>query len=358
MRRNKQENDKIDNAIIQGLGEGKSIIQIAIEQRISQPTVYTRIKKMKERGVEIPKTSKIRKKQKKQENDEIDDAIIQGLREGKTQSQIAIEQGTTQPAVYYRIKKMKERGLEIPKTSKIRKKQKKQENDEIDDAIIQGLREGKAQSQIAIEQGTTQPAVYYRIKKMKERGVEIPKRQKKQENDKIDNAIIQGLGEGKSIIQIVIEQGISQPTVYRRIKKMKERGVEIPKTPRKRKKQKKQENDKIDNAIIQALGKGKTQSQVAREQGISRQAVSYRIKKMEESQGIGDGKLQVQTEVKPEIMNERIQQKYEEAILYIIQLKHATKDQIIKLAKYYGIDANSFFKKYKAQIRFFNGDYR
>ena len=139
---------------------------------------------------------------------------------------------------------------------------------------------------------------------------------------------------------------------------MKERGVEIPKTPRKRKKQKKQENDKIDNAIIQGLEEGKTQSQIAREQGISRQAVSYRIKKMEESQGIGDGKLQVQTEVKPEIMNERIQQKYEEAILYIIQLKHATKDQIIKLAKYYGIDANSFFEKYKAQIRFFNGDYR
>ncbi len=63
---------------------------------------------------------------------------------------------------------------------------------------------------------------------------------------------------------------------------------------------------------------------------------------------------QVQTEVNQEI----IQEHYEKAMLYIIQLKQATKDQIIKLAKYYGIDANSFFEKYKAQIRFFNGDYR
>ena len=109
MRRNKQENDKIDNAIIQGLGEGKTISQIAIEQGISQQAVSNRIKKMKERGVEIPKTSK-----KKQENDEIDDSIIYGLKEGKTISQIAIEQGISYPAVFNRIKKMKERGVEIP----------------------------------------------------------------------------------------------------------------------------------------------------------------------------------------------------------------------------------------------------
>ena len=261
MRRNKQENDKIDNAIIQGLGEGKTISQIAIEQGISQPAVSNRIKKMKERGVEIPKTSKIRKKQKKQkkqENDEIDDAIINGLKEGKTKSQIAIEQGISQPAVYKRIKKMKERGVEIPKISK-----KKQENDKIDNAIIQGLGEGKTISQIAIEQGISQPAVSNRIKKMKERGVEIPKtskirkkqkKQKKQENDEIDDAIINGLKEGKTKSQIAIKQKISQRAVYKRIKKMKERGVKIP-----AKKITRQEFEKAINNLIKSKNATKTQ---------------------------------------------------------------------------------------------------
>ena len=254
MRRNKQENDKIDNAIIQGLGEGKTISQIVIEQGISQPAVSKRIKKMKERGVEIPKTSKIRKKQKKQEIDEIDNAIIQGLGQGKTKSKIAIEQGICQKTVYNRIKKIKERGVEIPKTSKIRKKQKKQkkqENDEIDDAIINGLKEGKTKSQIAIEQGISKPTVYRRIKKMKERGVEIPK---KQENDEIDDAIIYGLKEGKSIIQIAIEQGICQTSVYKRIKEMKERGVEIP-----AKKITRQEFEKAINNLIKSKNATKDQ---------------------------------------------------------------------------------------------------
>ena len=198
MRRNKQENDKIDNAIIQGLGEGKTISQIAIEQGISKPTVYRRIKKMKERGVEIPKTSK--KKQKKQKNDEIDDAIINGLKEGKTKSQIAIEQGISQQTVYDRIKKMKERGVEIPKISK--KKQKKQENDEIDDSIIYGLKEGKTKSQIAIEQGISPTAVYKRIKKMKERGVEIPaKKITRQEFEKAINNLIKSKNATKDQIK-------------------------------------------------------------------------------------------------------------------------------------------------------------
>ena len=101
---------------------------------------------------------------------------------------------------------MKERGVEIPKTSKIRKKQKKQENDEIDDAIINGLKEGKTKSQIAIEQGISQRAVYKRIKKMKERGVEIPARKiTRQEFEKAINNLIKSKNATKDQIKKLAE---------------------------------------------------------------------------------------------------------------------------------------------------------
>lgn len=228
--------------------------------------------------------------------------------------------------------------------------------------IVEGVDHFKPIEEIAEECNMPVEEVKKRIKKI---GPIITKRneiynetiEQLKNDDYTDEEIANELGISTSQIKKI--QEISLKTNSRRTK---ERSVETPKIPKKQR----------DKVIIQGLGKGKTQEQIAKEIEVSPSSVSRRIKKMRERgvkiptlskeqrddiiiQRLREGKSsQVQTEVNQEI----IQEHYEKAMLYIIQLKHATKDQIIKLAKYYGIDANSFFEKYKAQIRFFNGDYR
>ena len=357
MRRNKQENDKIDNAIIQGLGEGKTISQIAIEQEISQSTVYTRIKKMKERGVEIPKGKK----------EKVNDAIIQGLIEGETIEQTVKKLGISQATIYYRIKKMRKRGEKIPK------RKKKKVKDEEDNAILKGLREDKTIEQIAIKIGISQSQVLKRITEMRKRGVEIQKRNKKIRNDGKDNAIILGLKNGETEDLIAKKLGISAPAVSRRIKKMRERGIEIQKG------NKKNENDEKDNAIIQGLREGKLKKQIASELGISSSLISRRINRMEKRgvkiqeikktkeydekdgaiiDGLKKGKtkgeiakelgihratvykrINTMRERGVEIPEKKItRQEFEKAIKNLIKSKNATKTQINELAKYYGVD--------------------
>ena len=225
--------------------------------------------------------------------------------------------------------------------------------------IVEGVDHFQPIEEIATECFMSVKEVEKRIKKI---GPIITRR-----NEIYNEAIEQLKNDGYTDEEIAkkLEISISQikeiilKTNSRRIKK---RSVKIPKIPK----------ELRDKAIIQRLGEGKTQEQIAKEIEMSPSSVSRRIKRMRERgviiptlsteqrddiiiQRLREGKSsQVQTEVNQEI----IQEHYEKAMLYIIQLKHATKDQIIKLAEYYGIDANSFFEKYKAQIRFFNGDYR
>lgn len=235
-------------------------------------------------------------------NNRSDLTIVEGVDHFKPIEEIAEECFMSVKEVKKRIKKI---GPIITKRNEIYNKAIEQlKNDNYtDEKIAKEL--GISTSQIKEIQEISLKTNSRRIKK---RSVKIPKIPKELR----DKAIIQGLGEGKTQEQIAKEIEMSPSSVSRRIKKMRKRGVKIPTLS----------NEQRDDLIIQRLREGKSS--------------------------------QVQTEVNQEI----IQEHYEKAMLYIIQLKHATKDQIIKLAEYYGIDANSFFEKYKAQIRFFNGDYR
>lgn len=231
--------------------------------------------------------------------------IVEGVDHFKTIEEIAEECNMSVEEVKKRIKKI---GPIITRRNKI-----------YNEAIEQLKNDNYKDEEIAKELGisTSQIKEIQEIilktnsRRTKTRSVEIPKIPKipKKQRDKV---IIKGLEEGKTQEQIAKEIEVSPSSVSRRIKKMRERGVKIPTLSK----------EQRDDIIIQRLREGKSS--------------------------------QVQTEVNQEI----IQEHYEKAMLYIIQLKHATKDQIKKLANYYGIDANSFFEKYKAQIRFFNGDYR
>ena len=77
----------------------------------------------------------------------------------------------------------------LNKTKRLNLKIEKEEND---NKILEGLKEGKKQTEIAKELELTIGTVSNRIRKMKERGVEIPI-----VSDVIDNKILKGLKEGK-----------------------------------------------------------------------------------------------------------------------------------------------------------------
>ena len=271
---------EIDNKILEGLAKGKTQIEIAKELEVQQGSISYRIKKMRERGIDIP--DNLTGKRKKTENDEIDNKILEGLSKGKTQTKMEKELGIPQSAISLRIKKMRERGIEIP--DNLTGKRKKTENDEIDNKILEGLSKGKTQTKMEKELGIPQSAISLRIKKMRERGIDIPDsligKKKKTENDEIDNKLLEGLSKGKKQKEIAKELGISQSTIILRIKQMKERGIKIPYILKGRRK--KTKNDEIDNKILEEISKGKKQKEIAKELGIPKTTVSLRINKMRE----------------------------------------------------------------------------
>ena len=317
---------EIDNKILEGLAKGKTQIIMEKELGIPQSAISLRIKKMRERGIEIP--DNLTGKRKKTENDEIDNKILEGLSKGKAQTKMEKELGIPQSAISLRIKKMREREIDIP-DSLIGKK-KKTENDEIDNKLLEELSKGKKQKEIAKELGISQSTIILRIKQMKERGIKIPYilkgRRKKTKNDEIDNKILEEISKGKKQKEIAKELGIPKTTVSLRINKMRERGTDIPYSLKGTRR--KIENIEIDNKILEGLSKEKQQKEIAKELEISESTISYRINRMRK-RGI-----EIPQKPKLEVGNDELAKK-------IIRLKYsrnASKKQLKILADNYGVN--------------------
>ena len=92
---------------------------------------------------------------------------------------------------------------------------------------------------------------------------------------KIDNEILEGLANGKTQTQIAKELGVTKATISYKIKKMKKQNIEIPNTLT-------EKNEEIDKKIFEELKNGKTQTQIAKEMDIQRVKIAYRVKKMKE----------------------------------------------------------------------------
>lgn len=173
--------------------------------------------------------------------------------------------------------------------------------DEIDELILKRLKEGATQKQIANELGVTQVTISYRIKKMREKGIEIPKRR-----DEIDKQILKGLADGKTKTQIAKELEVTVAAISNRIKRMKERGVEILNT-----------NVELDEIIYDLRTNGHTYSEISNtlktKKGIT--IVAKRYKK-------------VRAEYK----------EIAKGIINLVKTRHATIEQLQILAEYYGVD--------------------
>ena len=370
--------DETDNKILEGLAEGKTTIEIANGLKLDQSTIYVRIRKMRKIGIEIP----IVPKAKRTKNDETDNKILEGLAEGKTQAEIAQELNVTKVCISQRVKRMKERGTEIP----IVLKAKGTKNDETDNKILKGLAEGKTQAEIAKELNVTSPCISQRVKRMRERGTEIPtiSNHKKTKNDEIDNKILKGLAEGKTIIEIANELRLDQSTIYVRIRKMRKKEIEIPIILNR----KKAKSAETDNKILEGLADGKTQTEIASELKVWQPSISLRIRKMRERgieipvvsnykkvksaetnnkilEGLAEGKTQAEiakelnvtspcisqrvkrmrergTEI-PTISNHKKTKNEQLAkeIIKLIHTKHATLEQVKIMGDYYGVDVES-----------------
>ena len=227
----KTENDKRDKKILKMLKKGLNQTQIANELDISNGSISIRIKRMKERGVVIPNDKTIK-------NNEIDNQIIELLKEGLTQNDIASKLGLTYGQMIYRLKKIRERGLLITNKKKI-------DNNEILELINKGLNK----TQIAQKMGVKRSTISLRIKKMKERGVYIP--ENNEPLDQKDNKIIELSEKGLTQAKISEMLGVSQQTIHNRIKKMKNLGIKIPdQRKNKKKKNNKKHNSKKEQTDI------------------------------------------------------------------------------------------------------------
>ena len=81
---------------------------------------------------------------------------------------------------------MREKGIEIPEV----------QLDIIDKKILEGLSNGKTQTELSQEADINYGTIRYRIKKMKKQGIEIPKRipkKVKEQNKKIDRQLALGI---------------------------------------------------------------------------------------------------------------------------------------------------------------------
>ena len=208
-----------DSKILELLDNGLTLTQIKDELGVSIETISQRIKKMRSQGVEIPEKIKT-------ENTENDKKILELLEKGLTQTQIKEELGVSNKNILQRIKKMRSQGIVIPN-------KKKTESEENDRKILELLKKGLNQSEIAEQLNLSRDKVFRNINKMRGRGIEIPKREKK-ENDERDNKILELLEKGFSRKEIVEKMGISKQSISKRIIQMEERGVEIPKKKKKK----------------------------------------------------------------------------------------------------------------------------
>lgn len=142
---------------------------------------------------------------------------------------------------------------------------KKRYNDDFDNKILELLADGNKQIQIAKILGVSRAEISRRIKIMRERGVEIPSKQ-----DVFDKKILELLVQGLTQEQIGKEIGRSDVFVSQKIKKMKEQGIKISKT----------KSEIINEKILELLNDGLNQTQIAEILNVGQTAISGRIQRM------------------------------------------------------------------------------
>lgn len=124
----KRRRNSSEGKILELIEKEFSTSEIAEKLGISQKTVLVRIKAMRDKGVDIPQKIQVeipkKREIKKTENDEKDDIILELLDSGLSQADIARELGSSRANISFRVKKMKERGIDVLSNVKKRTRNK------------------------------------------------------------------------------------------------------------------------------------------------------------------------------------------------------------------------------------------
>ena len=314
----KKDNDENDTVILELLKNGMNQKAIANTLGVSTYNISNRIKKMKNMGKTIPVP-----KRKKTKNDEKDNKILELLSNGLAKKEIAKLLGVTPETISNRINGMKKRGIHIPEGIL----------DKTDKKILELLNQNYKQSEIAKKLNISRTKVIFRIQRMKKRGVTITKK-----NDKTDNKILELLSQDFCIYEIAESLGISSKVISRRLTNMEKRGVKIPEIKDRREKN----NEKKDSEILKLLSQNVSHKKIAEKLGVTQVTISRRIKAMKE-RGIEipqKSSKKSDSTKKTNSKPEEIKSKRTIAlkIISLMDTKNASEEEVIIMAKLYDVD--------------------
>ncbi len=295
--------DDIDMKIIEYLEKGFNQKEIAQMIFVSQSSVSQRIKKMELSGIKLERNKRL---------DEIDYMIIELLKDGVKQKEIARRLGITEYNVTIRIKKIKEFGFDIDKLK----------CETLDKKIIKSTEEGLTHKEIANTLGIDKSVIVYRVNSMNKKGMNVTKRDKiipviekrreSEEREKLENLsdidkrIIMYLDEGMSILEITRITNAPRQFISIEIRKMRENGIRLP------------EYDKAREVFI-LLKEGLSYKEISKELHASTKTISTIVKKKleeyeENDKDLSDLNNKLNESINSKIELETVVSKYEKLL--------------------------------------------
>lgn len=374
-----------NKTIIELKNQGMSAKEIANELDISVCTVYKRIRLLLSYGIKFDNKDQEKKEYKL---DELDKQIIELSNQGYSNVEMSKVLGRNPATISNRIKKFTQNGIEYLRyVEKI-----EMQNNQILELRKQGLKLPEISEKLNMSIST----ISYRIKSMRDKGIDVKKtiilkdysnidveianlrkqgylereiaeklkmniskvseRLKLMQNYGMefypkntreivkDDLIIQMRKEGFSISQIAKKFKVTKDAIAKRIRKMRCNGINVDKVEIKVEKG----MDEIDNKILELRRKGLLQREISSELKLSQKTISSRLMKMRkmdiDTESEFNNKLETKKAETSKIKGRVSEKKLTKAIANLIESKNATEGQIKVISEYYGVDFNSVLK--------------
>ena len=299
---NNSSKEEIERIIEQGLMQGKDYKEIAKEIDRSLPVFFQMKKKLIQKGIISEEQIEKAKNEKKKEylvTDPKMQKIMEYIKEGLPQTDIAKLVNTKPETIAYIIKRFKQYGLitqqEIEEAREERSK-KIRSNDVRKEQVLEQLMQGRTKKDLASELGLSETTLKVIQDSLIDEGritqnqiEEAVEKQGKQAQKR--NKVIQMLMQGYKYEDICQEVGYSHQTVSK-IKKQAIRDGRLTEEeyqqakkqrqsiPEKTEKQNEKENTAIEQQVLELLRKGKCMYFMRKKTGLSRDNIQSIVKKL------------------------------------------------------------------------------